>query len=194
MTAKPNTVLSTRTVYSGGLISVREEEVRQDDGRTTKREIVEHKPAAVIIPYFEGSDEILFIEQYRDSVTESLLELPAGMVGDDSSLDDTARRELLEETGYEAKQVRRLCTYFTSPGFTNEQHHLYLATQLIEVSGIQDINEVSNTLRLHRSEAMRFVREGRILDGKTILGLLWSELYLPHGGRRLFASRRGRSR
>lgn len=194
MSAKPNTVLSTTTKYSGSLITVREEEVRQDDGRVAKREIVDHKPAAVIIPYFEGSDEILFIEQYRDAVRDSLLELPAGMVGDDRNLEETAQRELLEETGFQAKHVQHLCTYFTSPQFTDEQHHLFLATQLVEVSGIQDVNEVSTTLRLRRTEALRMVRDGKVADGKTILGLLWSELYLPHRGRRHFALHRGAGR
>jgi ADP-ribose pyrophosphatase len=189
MTAKPNTVLNTITEYTGSLITVRVEEVRQDSGRTAKREIVEHKPAAVIIPYFEHSDEILFIEQYRDAVRESLVELPAGMVGEDANLEEAARRELFEETGYEAKHLQLLCAYYTSPGFTNEQHHLFLATHLKEGPGIQDVNEVSSTLVLRRADAMRMAREGHIKDGKTILGLLWSEQYLPHKGRRLFSMR-----
>jgi ADP-ribose pyrophosphatase len=182
MTVKPNSVISTQQVYQGKLIAVRVEQVRQDDGRTTTREIVEHKPAAVIIPYLERSDEVIFIEQYRDAVREAILELPAGMIGTDASLEETARRELLEETGFEAGALQHLGGYFTSPGFTNERHELYLATKLTQISGIQDTNEISTIKRLRREEAVHMIQAGTITDGKTVLGLLWAEHYLPHKG------------
>jgi ADP-ribose pyrophosphatase len=182
MPVKPNAVISTEQVYQGKLIRVRVEEVRQDDGRKTKREIVEHKPAAVIVPYLERSDEIIFIEQYRDAVREAVLELPAGMIGPDSSLEETARRELREETGFEAGALQHLGGYFTSPGFTDERHELYLATKLTEVSGIQDTSEISVVKRLRREEALRMIQAGTLTDGKTILGLFWAQHYLPRKG------------
>ncbi|HEV7129680.1 MAG TPA: NUDIX hydrolase [Ktedonobacterales bacterium] len=179
MSATANVVVSTRNVFQGKLISVRVEEIRRDDGRMSTRELVDHQPSAVIVPYLEKSDEIIFIEQYRDAARKVLLELPAGMIPTESTPEETAQRELLEETGYRASHLRPLGNYYTSPGFTNEMHYCYLATGLVRVSGIQDINEIGDIKLMSRVDVLRQLEQGEFTDGKTMLGLFRAARYLP---------------
>ena len=176
--AQPNVVTDSQIAFAGKLLTVRVDQIRQPDGSTGVREVVVHGPAVVIVPYLEATDEVIFIEQYRDAVAQSLLELPAGMVNAGEDHADAARRELREETGYEAGTLRYLGSYYTSPGFTNEQHHLYLAMQLTEGAGIQDVHEIHATHRISRTEALTMGEDGSLQDGKSILGLLWSAPHL----------------
>lgn len=176
--AKPNEVLSSQQKFSGKLLKLRVDTVRLPSGKTAPREIVEHGPAVVIVAYQEADDEYLFIEQYRDAVGAALLEVPAGMVDPNEDHEAAARRELREETGYEAGGLRLLGNTFTSPGFTNEVHYIYLATQLQRVSEIQDADEIHALHRLSRSATNEMIRNGTFKDGKTILGILWAEQFL----------------
>jgi ADP-ribose pyrophosphatase len=179
-TAQPNTVMRSEQKFAGSLVTLRVEEIRLPDGSTSRREIVEHAPAVVVIPYLEAEDSFLFIEQYRDAVGKTLLELPAGMVKEGEDPMAAAQRELLEETGYTATEMLKLSTYYTSPGFTNEQHHLYLATGLVRKTGIQDTREIHALHTVSRADAMAFVENDAIPDGKTVLGLVWADRRLPH--------------
>ncbi len=177
--AQPNTVVRSEQKFSGKLLTLRVEEIRLPDGSTSRREIVEHEPAVVIIPYLDKEDAFLFIEQYRDAVGQTLLELPAGMIAAGEDPMAAAQRELLEETGYTATEMLKLSTYYTSPGFTNEQHHLYLATGLQQRTGIQDTTEIHALHRVSRAGAMAMVEGDAIPDGKTVLGLVWADRRLP---------------
>jgi len=177
--AQSNEVISTKDIYTGKIVHLTVEDIRLPDGSSSVREIVHHDEAVVIIAYLEATQEVLFIEQYRDAVKQSLLELPAGMLNAGENPETTAHRELLEETGYSAGTLRHIGTYFTSPGFTNEKHHLFMATNLTQVSGIQDVQEIHAVHPIRRSEAMTMVENGTIIDGKTITGLLWTAPYLP---------------
>jgi ADP-ribose pyrophosphatase len=178
-TASANAVVDSQTIYQGSVISLHVDDVRLPDGRTAKREIVGHGEAVVIVAYLADSDEILFIEQYRDAIKQALLELPAGLLQEDENHEQTARREFLEETGYTADTWRLIGSYYTSPGFTNELHHLFLATNLHQVSGVQDNDEIHALHRIKRADAMELIQEHKLHDGKSILGLLWSYNYLP---------------
>ncbi len=160
-------------------MTLRVDDVRLPDGTTGVREIVQHAPAVVIAPYLEDSDEFVFIEQYRDALGKALVELPAGMISPGEDPAAAARRELWEETGYEAGALRYLGPFYTSPGFTDEVLHLFLATQLRQVSGIQDTHEIAALHRISRAEALRQITARQISDGKTIIGLLWSDRELP---------------
>lgn len=176
---QPNTITGSREVFRGKLITVRVDDIRTAGGQQEVREIVQKGPAVVIMAYLEASDEILLIQQYRDAVATAMLELPAGYVNPNEAQDAAAKRELLEETGYEAGALRYLGSFYSSPGWTNEQLHLYLATHLQQISGIQDTNEVQGLVRIKRSEIATLLNQGTITDAKSILGLLWGDRELP---------------
>ncbi len=184
MSSAPNTVRNSRVIFKGHIVTLREDEVITEDGRIKKREVVEHDPVAVIVPYFEKTDEILLIEQFRDPVRRTLLEIPAGIIRGDEAPEHAARRELTEETGYEASSMDLLGEYYTSPGFTDEHYHLYLATKLKRVSGIQDTDEVAAIKKVKRGELLSLIRGGHIVDGKTITGYFWSADHLAHAKKR----------
>ena len=162
----------------GRVVTLRIDDIRENDGTEGKREIVEHKPAVVILAYDTIRDDLLFIEQFRDAVGQTLLEVPAGLVESQEVAEQTARRELLEETGYEAESWKLLGEYYTSPGFTDEKHILFLAENLHQVSDVQDTNEISRLRHVSRSEAMSLVESGGIVDGKSILALFRLEFLL----------------
>ncbi len=170
--------ISSMYIYTGRVVTLRIDEIRENDGTLGKREIIEHKPAVVILAYDAVRDDLLFIEQFRDATGQSLLEVPAGLVDGQEAAEQTARRELLEETGYEAESWRQLGEYYTSPGFTDEKHYLFLAENLRQVSGVQDTNEISRLRHISRAEAMSLVESGGIVDGKSILALFRLEYLL----------------
>lgn len=176
--AKPNEVIASHQHFAGKLLTLRVDTVRLPSGKTAPREIVEHGPAVVIVAYQEANDEYLLIEQYRDAVGQALLEVPAGMVDPNEDHETAARRELREETGYEAGALRYLGSTFTSPGFTNEAHYFYLATQLQRVAEIQDTDEIHALHHVSRTDAHLMIREGKLRDGKSVLGILWAEQFL----------------
>lgn len=173
----PNKVLNTRKVYDGRIITLRVDEIVKKDGSTGIREVVEHAVCAVIVPYLEKDDKIIFIEQYRNAVQQSMIELPAGMINLNEPPEKTAERELREETGYTAQTFRHIGDYFTSPGFTNEKHHLFLATHLNRASDVQDKLEIGNCIAIPRRKVLDMIQKGEILDGKSILAFFWCEQY-----------------
>jgi ADP-ribose pyrophosphatase len=177
--AQPNVVTGSREIFHGKLLTLRVDDIRLPSGAASVREIVSHGPAVVIAAYLATSDEFLFIQQYRDAIGQVLLELPAGMVDPRENPAETAKRELVEETGFAAGTVRDLGSYYTSPGFTDEQMHLFLATDLRQVSGIQDTDEIAAVQRIGRAEAVRMAMQGQITDAKTIIGILWADRELP---------------
>lgn len=179
MPVERNKVISSQLKYSGRIVNLRIDTVVLKDGTEAIREVIEHRPCAVVVPYLEKSDEIVMIEQYRDAVRQPMLEVPAGMHQPDETLEDCARRELLEETGYEAGKLQSLGAYYTSPGFTDEQHYLYLATQLVMRSnGPKDMLEIGRRRAVKRKELVQLLQSGELTDGKTILALLWTARYI----------------
>ncbi|HET7095082.1 MAG TPA: NUDIX hydrolase, partial [Thermomicrobiales bacterium] len=119
--------ISSRRGYDGAWAHVRVDEVRLPSGRVRPREVVEH-PGAVAIVAVTAADEVVLLRQYHHAIGRSLLGLPAGTRDPGEAPVDTARRELLEETGYAAGALQELASYYTSPGYTDEQLTIFLAT------------------------------------------------------------------
>lgn len=175
-------ILTRSTLYQGRVIRlVREElEVR---GQRMARETIVHPGAVVIAPVLNDG-RILFVRQYRRAVQRALLELPAGTLEPGEPRAACARRELQEETGYRARQMRRIGQFYAAPGFISEQMTLFLAQGLTRTQASPEPDEFVTPVTLSLPEALRRVRRGSICDAKTIIGLLFIER-LPLGERLL---------
>ncbi len=167
-------------VWSGRLFSVHVDRFRYDDGEEAEREIARH-PGAVGVVAHDG-ERLYLVRQPREPVDDpALLELPAGKLDEEGeSALDTAKRELAEEIGKGAREWRFLTRCFTSPGFADEEVHLYLATDLYDESAETDENERIEivTMPLHDlDEAIAACQ-----DAKTLIGLLWFRAFERDAG------------
>ena len=166
--------LSSKTVYRGRLLDVREDEVRLPDGSTSRREYIVHPGAAVMLAM--PDDRSVIIErQYRYALRSHVYELPAGKIDAGEDPLDTAKRELLEETGYRAREWRHLVSTYPVVGYSNERIELYLARDLEHVGHALDDGEFLDVLVVSLSDALDWVRSGRIKEAKTIMGILLAE-------------------
>jgi len=167
----PERVLSTRRIHEGRICALREDTVQLANGNTAFREIVEHAPVVAIVP-IDSNGDVILVRQYRLAAKEALLEAPAGLVDDGEDLEAAAQRELQEETGYRAADLRRLGGFFVSPGFCTEFIHIYLATGLTESPLQGDEDEDITVERVSLPEALRLVETGAIKDAKSVAGIL----------------------
>lgn len=174
-------LISSRPVHRGPVVDLRVDTVRFPDGSTGELEMVRHSGAAAVLPVLGSPDddpEILLIRQYRYAADGYLLEVPAGRPdrqGEDWEV--CARRELQEETGLIAGSIRRLTTILTTPGFTDETIHLFVAHDLTEGRSTHDADEFIVLVRLPLSRAVELVGAGEITDGKTICTLLFADRF-----------------
>jgi ADP-ribose pyrophosphatase len=169
--------ISSRTAFRGGLLTVNEDEVRLPDGRAASREYVVHPGAAVILPLFDDGS-VLLERQFRYPVGQHFYELPAGKLEPDEPPLETAKRELVEETGYVAAEWRELGRLHPCIGYSDEKIDFFLARKLEFKGARPDEGEFLETLRVPLTEGVDWIRRGRITDAKTILGLFWAEKLL----------------
>lgn len=166
------TTVSSELAYDGGLLKVRRDEVRLADGRPAWREYAVH-PGAVMMLAFVDDDTILLERQYRYPKHRHFIELPAGKLEKDEAPLHTAKRELIEECGFEAVQWWKIATLDPSIGYSTEMIHLYGARHLRHVGAKLDAGEHLETFEAKLADALEWVREGLITDTKTTFGLLW---------------------
>ena len=143
-----------------------------DDGSLHHRQIVRHPGAVTILPMVD-EEHICLIRNYRISVEQTLIELPAGTRESGETPEFTAHRELIEETGYEAENLSPLHQFYLSPGILDERMHLFLATDLKLVGANREAGEEIENLVVPLAEAMEMIRTGQIQDAKTIVGILF---------------------
>lgn len=170
----------SKLAYSGRLLQVREDEVVLPDGNTARREYIVHPGAALILPVFDDA-HVLLERQFRYPIGEHCYELPAGKLEPNESSLDTAKRELLEETGYVAQEWSTVCTMLPCIGYSDERIEFFMARKLSYKGASLDDGEFLETLRLPVSEALEWVRDGTIRDSKTMLGLLWLDRIMHAG-------------
>jgi 8-oxo-dGTP pyrophosphatase MutT (NUDIX family) len=163
-------------VWEGRLNRVRVDRFRYDDGEEAEREIVEH-PGAVGIVAHDG-EIVYLVRQPREPVgEEALLELPAGKLDEEGEKPlDTAQRELAEEIGKGARTWQHLTSFYTSPGFTDEECHLFRATDLFDETAETDENERIEIVEWPLAQLDSAIRDSR--DAKTLVGLLWLRAFL----------------
>jgi ADP-ribose pyrophosphatase len=166
--------VSGEAVYDGVLLHVRRDVVRLPSGQHAVREYIEHPGAVAIIPIL-GSGELLMERQYRYAVGRELFELPAGKIDPGEATLETAQRELREETGYVAAAWRHLTTIHPVCAYSSERIEIWLARGLRHEGRSLDDGEFLETLSVPVATAVGWVREGRISDAKTIIGVLWAE-------------------
>ena len=165
----------SREVWSGRIASVRVDSFRHADGEEVEREIVGH-PGAVAVVAHDG-ERIYMVSQPREAVGEqALLELPAGKLDEDGESPlETAKRELAEEIGKAAAEWRHLASFFASPGFSDEEIHVYLATGLSDASAESGEEERIEIETYPLSSLDDLI--ARCRDSKTLVGLLWLRAY-----------------
>jgi ADP-ribose pyrophosphatase len=166
------TTVSSRLVYDGSLLKVNRDEVRLPDGKPAWREYVQH-PGAVMVLAFVDPETILLERQYRYPKHRHFIELPAGKLEPGEPPLDTARRELIEECGYEAREWWGIATLDPSIGYSNEVIHMFGASGLHHVGARLDEGEHLEVFEAKVADALEWVRHGIITDTKTSIGLLW---------------------
>jgi ADP-ribose pyrophosphatase len=170
--------IASRRLYTGRIINLDMDEVRFPNGSTGELEMVRHSGASAVVPFLSdpaGDDpQILLLKQYRYAAEDYLYEIPAGRLDPGEDPADCARRELKEETGCSASSVEHLLTFYTTPGFTDEKIHLFMATGLTEGQSGRETDEFIEVQTFPLSRALEMVGSGEIRDGKTALGILYA--------------------
>lgn len=163
-------VLRTEQIFSGRGMIVRVDTVITSTERQTTREVVERNDAVCILAV-DNDGYILLERQYRYSINQELLELPAGMIEQGEKPEDCARRELQEETGYIPRKLEEIAGWYVAPGFCTEFMHLFLATELNPSRLFAEDTDEIQVIRLKPEECLELISTGRIQDGKTIAGI-----------------------
>jgi ADP-ribose pyrophosphatase len=162
--------------FAGKLISVRVDQVALANGRPATREVVEH-PGAVGILAWDG-ERLAMVSQWRHATGREMLEIPAGTLDPGESPRGTAERELGEECGLAADRWEQGPSFFTAPGFCTEHLTLFLATGLRETDATPPEDELLEQSWMSLAQAMAAVDDGRVIDAKSVAGILWLARHL----------------
>ena len=169
--------ISSRRIHTGRVINLDVDTVRYPDGSTGELEMIRHSGASAVVPFLSdphGADpQILLIRQYRYAAGGFIYEIPAGRLEPGEDPADCARRELLEETGCSASQLSPLIPFLTTPGFTDERIHLFMATGLTSGEARREADEFMELTPLPLSRVLELIKTGAIEDAKTIIALLF---------------------
>ncbi len=168
---------ATERIFEGKVISVRIDEVRLPNGKSSKRELVEH-PGGVAIVAVTEEGKIILVEQYRKPMDKTTIELPAGKREKGEEPIVTAQRELEEETGYTCEKLEYVHSFYTSPGFADELLFLYeaIGLQKKENPASLDEDEFVELMEVTLEEAVEMIQDGRIQDAKTIIGIQYLQI------------------
>ncbi|MHB1042591.1 MAG: NUDIX hydrolase [Eubacteriales bacterium] len=154
--------------------------VENPGGRTGTREVVEYNGAVAVVPLNENR-ELLMVRQYRYAVKKELLEIPAGKIEPGEDPAACARRELLEETGYKAADLTPVLHFFSTPGFTTEEMHIFVAVGLTPGEQDLDDDEFIDVVVVPFEKALEMIRSGEICDAKSIAGILTVNMEVGSG-------------
>lgn len=166
-----------RRQYTGRVINLDIDQVRFPNGTIGELEIIRHSGASAVIPFLgdpAGNDpSILLIRQYRYAADGFIYEIPAGRLEPGETPEECAVRELREETGCTAAKMEHLYTMYTTPGFTDEKIHLFVATGLVRGETALEADEFVEVVPMAMSAALLMIKDGTINDAKTALSILY---------------------
>lgn len=170
--------LATRRIHTGRVINLDVETVRYPDGSSGELEMIRHPGAAAVVPVLSDGDGpdpvILLLRQFRYAAGGTLWEIPAGRLADPAEDPaDCARRELLEEAGVTSGRMERLTTVWTTPGFTDERIHLFMAAELRPASHQREPDEFIEVAPRPLSQVLEMIKDGEVCDAKTALAILY---------------------
>ncbi len=175
--------LAREEIYSGRILTLTRDTVRLPSGERGTFEHVSHPGAAAVLPFVDlptaPDPRVVLIHQYRYSAGGNLREIPAGIPDSPTEgWEACARRELAEETGYEAGEMRYLTGLLTTPGFTNERIHLFAGAGLVERAPRRDHDECIEVVVVPLSRALEWIRRGLLVDAKSVAALLFARAFL----------------
>jgi ADP-ribose pyrophosphatase len=170
--------ISSQRIYTGRVINLDVDTVEFPDGSIGELEMIRHPGASAVLPFLSDpgtqDPQILLIRQYRYAADAYVLEVPAGRLEPGESPESCAHRELQEETGCTAERMERLTTVFTTPGFTDEKIHLFMATGLTRGEARREADEFVENVVMTLSRALTMIESGEISDGKTAVALMYA--------------------
>jgi ADP-ribose pyrophosphatase len=169
--------LSSKTITSGGMLTVKCDQVRLPNGNTSQREYVTHPGAVVVVPLLPNGHVVLE-RQFRYPLQQVFIELPAGKIDTGENILVTGQRELLEESGYTANHWLKLGHQHPCIGYSNEVIHMYLAWELTAGNHQRDEDESLEVFDASFEDCLDMIQNGQITDGKTIIALFMAEKYL----------------
>lgn len=173
--------IASRRIHTGRIITLDVDTVRLPNGRTMEMDIVRHPGASAVLPVLRRSDsgdsEILLLRQYRYAAGGELFEIPAGRLDGDESPAACAARELTEETGYRADSIELMYSMHTTPGFSDELIHVFIADGLHPGESAQEEDEFMTIESVTMSRALRLIQEGRMTDAKSALAILHAHAF-----------------
>jgi ADP-ribose pyrophosphatase len=164
-----------KTIHQGRVFRLCRERAILPNGIQADFDVIHHPGSSAIVPLL-SHDQVVMVKQYRQSIGEFLWEIPAGTLDPEEDPLECARRELIEEAGYRARHWQKLIEILPAPGYTDERIHLFSARDLQPVPQNLDQDEVLEVVQLSRNETLSMIRDGRIQDALTIIGLF---LVLP---------------
>ena len=167
--------LAARRVYAGRVLDVELDTVRFPDGSVGELEMIRHSGASAVVPVLSdgGDPEVLLIRQFRHAADGPIWEVPAGRLDAGEAPDACARRELIEEAGYRAGRLDRLTTIYSTPGFTDERIHLFVAHGIRVGEPNREHDEFMEVKGVALSEVLRMIRDGDLVDAKSVVAVLY---------------------
>ncbi len=174
-------LVSSSRLYSGRIVNLDLDAVRFPDDSIGQLEMLRHPGAAAVVPFLDplgGADpRVVLIRQFRHAADGYIWEVPAGRLDGGEAPEACAARELEEETGMRARRLERLTTIYTTPGFTDERIHLFLADGLEPGAEHREADEFMELHTLRWSQVLGMIERGEIADGKTLVSLLFTQVF-----------------